>query len=84
MNESDYYRVVIEDMDVKGFYENNAHTQTVDEFRNVDQLSGVPFESTDNSRTFTVNTFAVKKDGTAVNLSLADTARACYWFSTEL
>ena len=79
MNESSYYRVVVEGMDVRGFIEDEVYTQTIAEFRDPEQLSADTFDSTENSRVFQVNTVVVKKDGTTADLALGDTERAVYW-----
>ena len=79
LNESDYYRIVVEGLDVRGYFENQAHTQTVEEFRQGESLSGVSFESVDPGVCFSLYTQVVKKDATVVDLVLGDTETACYW-----
>lgn len=79
MNESDYYRIVVEGLDVRGFFENQQHTQTVEEYRQGDPLSAVSFQVVDPGITFTLYTQVVKKDATVVDLVLGNTETACYW-----
>ena len=77
--ESDYYRIVVEGVGVTKHYESRAFTQTVEEYRPVDGLSGVQFETTDAVLSFSLFTQVVKKDATVVDLALGDEEPACYW-----
>ena len=79
LRESDYYRIVVEGADVEGHYENRVFTQTVEEYRPSDGLSGVSFKTVDNTISFTLFTQVVNKDATVVDLALGDAETACYW-----
>ena len=79
LRESDYYRIVVEGVAVNGHYESSGYTQTVEEYRPADGLSGVPFETQRDTTNFRLLTQVVKKDATVVDLVLGDTETACYW-----
>jgi len=79
VRESDYYRIVVEGVDVEGYYETQALTQTVEEYRPSDGLSGVAFKTVDHAISFRLFTQVVKKDATVVDLALGDAETACYW-----
>ena len=79
IREADYYRIVGEGAGVEKHYESREFTQTVEEYRPADGLSGVPFQTTKPTLTFSLFTQVVKKDATVVDLVLGDTETACYW-----
>ena len=80
MNESDYYRFVVEGMSIHGFYENGAYTQTISEVHQDDTPTDT-FVATDNSRAFSVRVTVVKKDGVVEELYVANTPRIAMWLS---
>ena len=79
LRESDYYRIVVENVGVEKHFENREFTQTVEEYRPVDGLSAVSFQTTDSVMSFNLFTQVVRKDATVVDLVLGDTETACYW-----
>ena len=79
LRESDYYRIVVENVGVTKHYENEVFTQTVEEYQPIDGLSGVSFQTAESVRSFNLLTQVVKRDATVVDLVLGDTETACYW-----
>ena len=79
MNESEYYRATVEHMSIDGFFENGAHTQIIDEFRQTDDMPKTEFTSLDNAVSFALYIQAVKKDGDVVDLAVPNTETICAW-----
>ena len=80
MNESDYYRVTVQSMDVTGFFEDGVRTQIVEEFRQDEELPATQFVANGNTTAFGVKVEAVRKDGEVVELAVADAEVIGMWF----
>ena len=80
MNESDYYRVTVQSMEVTGFFEDGVRTQIVEEFRQDEELPATQFVANVNTTAFGVKVEAVRQDGEAVELAVADAEVIGMWF----
>ena len=81
VNESDYYRIEVDHMQVDGFFQDGEHTSIVEEFRADEELPKTPFTSTANSTSFQLTVRAVKTDGTVVEIAVGDLETVCVWVS---